>query len=68
MGIPLHRPFAMKRTTIHLSDRTLAALQGRATTEGRTPSDLARHLLTQALGLHEAPKLPLKKNPKLKGL
>lgn len=57
---------AMHKITIRLPDRTLAALQSRASTNGRTPADLARHLLNLTLDTPDNPKLPLKSNPRLK--
>lgn len=58
----------MQRITLRLPDKTVAALSHQAVSEGRTPSDLARHLLNQALEVPDPLKLNPRQNPKLKGL
>ncbi len=58
----------MERITLRLPARTLDIIKAQAALSGRTPADLARHLLNQALDIPEMPKLDKKTNPKLKGL
>lgn len=58
----------MERITLRLPARTLDALAGQAASAGRTPADLARHLLNLALDIPDSPKLDKKTNPELGGL
>lgn len=58
----------MQRITLRLPTKTLAALGHQAVAEGRTPSDLARHLLNRALEVPSPSKLTKRQNPMLKGL
>lgn len=58
----------MQRITLRLPLKTVAALSHQAVAEGRTPSDLARHLLNRALDVPDQRKLALRQNPVLKGL
>jgi hypothetical protein len=55
----------MQRITLRLPTQTIAALNHQAVAEGRTPSDLARHLLNQSLELPTQRKLDKRQNPVL---
>ena len=58
----------MQRITIRLSDALHAALEERATTERRDLSTLARHLISDGLGVTETEELDKEQNPELKGM
>lgn len=58
----------MQRITLRLPDKTVAALSHQAVAEGRTPSDLARHLLNRALEVPDMRKLTKRQNPVLPGV
>ena len=63
-----NRTHTMHRITLRLPDNALDALTQQSQTSRRKPADLARHLLMEALGLPDAPKLNPRQNPKLKGI
>jgi plasmid stability protein len=56
----------MTRLTIRLPDALLETIRSEAADEGRSVSNTVLRILKLKYGFANTPKLPLKKNPKLK--